>query len=186
VKKILRNLWPKLVNFFSHFPTRWIVVASLVLSIIVLIISWRQHIAHNELTLATEKTRVYEMLNSGRILSIQLIGLSKAIAKLESQLGVTSNGNIPQAEWQKILADAELPDFFPQPPGFWEVLDKVFAKLSDNLDDPNKDQSAAFYRDLSGILDMHIKGLTVLSEGMIAKRDRLKIEVKEKVKKPTN
>ncbi|MBW2617065.1 MAG: hypothetical protein JRD02_12950 [Deltaproteobacteria bacterium] len=164
----------------------WIAFASLLLAIIALTVSVRQHKSQKELSLSVEKNRVYQAVVSGRLLAIQLTGLGDAITDLEDQVGVDATTDQILTEWKDILAEAELPDFFPPPPAFWEVMDKIFHKLEVSLDDPKQEHSPASYHELFGSVEALVKVMQLTSDRMIAKRDRLRRKAKENTGEPTS
>jgi len=167
----------------------WIAFASLLLAIIALTVSVRQHTTQKELSLAVEKNRVYQALWSARLLAIQLTGVGNAIADLEDQVGVDATTDKILTAWKELLADAGLPDFFPPPPAFWEVIDRILQKTEVLLDDPKQqEQSPAFYHELFGEVEVVVKTMQLLSDQLRAKRDRLNLKrkAKENAGKPTS
>ncbi len=165
----------------------WIAFASLLLAIIALTVSVRQHKDQKDLSLAVEKNHVYQAIWSARLLVVQLIHLSDAIADLEDHLGIDTTTDLKLSEWKKVLADAGLSDTFPPPPAFWEeVTDKVLQKTEEILDVPKQVESPALYHELFGTVEANIKVMQLLVDRMTAKRDRLRREAKENAEKPTN
>lgn len=157
----------------------WIASGSLLVAIFALTVSVRQHITQKELTLSVEKNRVYQAVVSGRLLAVQLSGLGDAITDLEDQVGLDATTVRVLTEWKDILAEAGLPEFFPPPPASWKVIEKIFGKLQDSLDDPEQEQSPASYHELFGSVEALVKVMQLASDRMIAKRDRLKRKTKE-------